>query len=1421
MSRPARRVTGRAVAASVAAAATVLASLAVPGGQSAAAPAAPVRMIVELAAPPALASLADPEAPAARAARQAVERAGALQQQHQALVDEARDQGVELSLVHDLTAAYNGLVVEVTPDQAAELAELPGVRAVHPDTSYSVALEHSVPLVGAPEVWQLTDPSGKRVTGTGVTVAIVDTGVDYRHPDLGGGFGEGHKVVAGYDFVNDDPDPLDDNGHGTHVAGIVAADGEVKGVAPDARLTAYKVLGRSGNGDVSDILAGLDAAVDPANPYRADVVNMSLSGPGDGTDPLSVAAEQAVAAGVVVVGAAGNAGPNPQTVRSPAAADGVLAVGATASGVRVPRVEMVAPVVRDLRAARFEISADPPAEPTRLEVVDVGQGRPEDYEGVDVEGKAVLIDQAWPAPELAVLAEQRGAAAALLYFPDFWGGLPNAASTPGNPAAEPAPTDAFAAGLDDDGRLDRLVLLQIPGASATVIHKHLAEGPVTLELTAEDATDLLADFSSRGPSGAFTAKPDLVAPGVEVLSTLPEGGYGRGSGTSMAAPHVAAGAALLRQLHPDWTPEQVGAALSGSARRLPGLDPSEQGAGRLDLPAATATTVLANPNNISFGLAGAADEQIERSRTLTLTNHGSEPARLTMVVHEHTGGGTITVDPAHAELAPGAAIEVTVRATLPTPASDQDINGWLSVLVAGERALSVPYLLAVRHLGVHVTPDPAPAGTETNLYVRSPAELAGPPRLSVDCPGQPPVQVTGEPAGTQIWRATVPVGAAGVCQVRATAPADGQYGEPELTLTGEVGFESAAAPGPGRGTSQWQSVGPNAEAGWLAFSARSHRVAVVPTSSPSIFVSDDRMQTWREVRTMPMAGGAPADVEVHPHPRFRDTMFVAVNGGSADPSYRGRVMYTTDLGQSWTVLPGPDARVSDLALDASGTYLAVAGDAGLRVTGDLGATWTELAVSWSGLRDMDWIGSDLYLATNQGLLVIRDATGPALAEPEVVYQPGVLGWAGRVAGDERTLLVTSYPFPQLFASTDGGETFELILGRTGISIEALELVGDDIYALQPGMLSVGRDRGAVWEQWGDPMPPAVEFDLSVWSGNPGAVYIASSGAGLYALDSSGEADRVGIPASQVLALASAVGPDGPTLIAGTPRDTFATTPPAHREAILAEDLEWRTNGGEGTSGSSARFLATSPADPSVVYKVRTDPVLTFGIWRSDDGGASWRRLASPSEFAHALLVHPGDPDRVFVSFQSLTSAGLVATYDGGATWEKLDHGRIFQALAGDPTDPDRIWAGDHEGLYLSEDGGLTFDRIAGLPVTAIAVDPADPDRLVIGGRGLFVSHDGGQTVQPADHVDLDMWVSDLEFAPDGERVFAATTAFYDELGVLRNGRGVLASVDGGESWESLDHGLRNRDTTSLAFGADGRHLYVGTLGGSVHRIKLT
>lgn len=173
------------------------------------------------------------------------------------------------------------------------------------------------------------------------------------------------------------------------------------------------------------------------------------------------------------------------------------------------------------------------------------------------------------------------------------------------------------------------------------------------------------------------------------------------------------------------------------------------------------------------------------------------------------------------------------------------------------------------------------------------------------------------------------------------------------------------------------------------------------------------------------------------------------------------------------------------------------------------------------------------------------------------------------------------------------------------------------------------------------------------------------------------------------------------------------------------------------------FLATSPADPSVVYKVRTELLATFSIWRSDDGGASWERKANPSEAPAGLMVHPADPDRVYVSYASLTGHGLVISTDGGETWRKYDQGQYFEALAGDPTDPDRIWAGNYSGLYLSEDGGVSFRQLSDTPTMAIAVDPADPDHLVLGGRALYESHDGGQTLTPATHVDLDMWVNDL------------------------------------------------------------------------------
>ncbi|MCH7802829.1 MAG: S8 family serine peptidase, partial [Acidobacteria bacterium] len=171
-------------------------------------------------------------------------------------------------------------------------------------------------------------------TGEGVTIGIIDTGVDYTHPDLGGCFGNDCKVIDGYDFVNNDNDPMDDHGHGTHVAATAAGSGVLKGVAPDANLVAYKVLDAGGSGYLSNVIAAIERAVDPNEDGnfddQYDIISLSLGYSGGNPDsPDAKAIDNAVDAGIIAVIAAGNFGSRFETIGCPGCAEKAITVGAT------------------------------------------------------------------------------------------------------------------------------------------------------------------------------------------------------------------------------------------------------------------------------------------------------------------------------------------------------------------------------------------------------------------------------------------------------------------------------------------------------------------------------------------------------------------------------------------------------------------------------------------------------------------------------------------------------------------------------------------------------------------------------------------------------------------------------------------------------------------------------------------------------------------------------------------------------------------------------------------------------------------------------------------------------------------------------------------------------------------------------------
>jgi hypothetical protein len=249
---------------------------------------------------------------------------------HQTASKSLKVQLVSPVITREFSKVFYGTAVKVPRGMVSQIAQLSYVKRIYDDVRVKASLEQSVHQIRADSVW-----TKFHAQGDSVLVGIIDTGIDYDDSALGGGFGPRFKVIGGYDFVNNDADPMDDNGHGTHVAGIVAADGDsLKGVAPHAKLMAFKVLDQYGNGSESDIIAGIELAADPNNigntSDKVDIVNMSLGGSGDPDDAMSTAVDSAVELGITFCIAAGNSGAF-YTIGSPGTARLAITVGAVDS----------------------------------------------------------------------------------------------------------------------------------------------------------------------------------------------------------------------------------------------------------------------------------------------------------------------------------------------------------------------------------------------------------------------------------------------------------------------------------------------------------------------------------------------------------------------------------------------------------------------------------------------------------------------------------------------------------------------------------------------------------------------------------------------------------------------------------------------------------------------------------------------------------------------------------------------------------------------------------------------------------------------------------------------------------------------------------------------------------------------------------
>ncbi|WP_129689961.1 S8 family serine peptidase [Gottfriedia acidiceleris] len=553
-------------------------------------------------------------------------------------------------ITREYTDSFNGVVLSVPPSMVETIASQADVASVWSVVQYEA--EEGTPsagetptAIGKPtaglslmgvDKLQAEGHTGKFQSGPRkgqrVKVGVLDTGIDYNHPDLYKvTHDENGQLYGGHDFINskvdaegnviqvDDHDPMEtiypdweearENSpgsvssnykdyvteHGTHVSGTIAASTtnnndvySANGVAPDVELHGYRVLGPGGHGTSYSVLSGIEQAVID----KMDVVNLSLGAIiNDPFYPTSIAINNATLQGLICSVSAGNAGPGVATLGSPGTSPLAITVGASTVPVKIPVQTLKfgnTPFKARLFGKHFA-DADDAFKGLSIPIVDVGLGSQDDYKGRDMSGKIAIVKRGGDTLSQKMANAKASGAKGMIIWDNqadeaTQGYIPNFLGVSGDNVYGVSITQAQGEELVNAIKAD-------PGNAKITF-------PMTLDAPINKPADELASFSSTGPVKDWSIKPDVVAPGVDIFSTQPydvwepnsnkdyKYAYQSMSGTSMAAPHVAGIAALVLAAHPDYTPADVKTALMNTAKDI-NMDSKtysvyQVGAGRVD-----------------------------------------------------------------------------------------------------------------------------------------------------------------------------------------------------------------------------------------------------------------------------------------------------------------------------------------------------------------------------------------------------------------------------------------------------------------------------------------------------------------------------------------------------------------------------------------------------------------------------------------------------------------------------------------------------------------------------------------------------------------------------------------------------------------------------------------------------------------------